>query len=113
MRSIFKRFLMGAALVLTLTSCSSITSYDQERQSFQYLTTENVIDSGSSNGVSYEVFLGDPERKSRKVYYFAESEDTYECILQTSNIASNRALPRNLLRISMNGLLNIIEKTNP
>ncbi len=84
MRSIFKRFLIGAALVLTLTSCSSLTSYDRERQSFQYLTTENVIDSGSSNGVSYEVFLGDPERKSRKVYYFAESEDTYECILQTS-----------------------------
>ena len=84
MRKFLQVLFLGVVMILTLTSCKSITLYDNERRLLANIVTDNIVTSGTKNGIEFEVFIGDYEKKSRRVYYFAKTNDVYECIVQKS-----------------------------
>ena len=73
-------FITSALLVFLLISCSKENALTK----LGVLSDSNVISSLEKNNISYDVYLGDPEINSRRVYYFGFSSDTYECIIQSS-----------------------------
>lgn len=78
----FLCLLSSLVLVFLLASCQN----DNALIKLGFLSDKNVKTEEEKNDIEYEVYLGNPEINSRRVYYFGFSSSTYEVLIQSSFI---------------------------